>query len=611
MTQGVGLSVGATRFAGVQPGHVAVTRRSVLTLYRHRPPELGVPAENPNVDEPGVVVSGFTERVGDPVGIVAGDGAIHRGEVLVADALRALLYTVTNGAPVREPPAVTYPAHWPASAVHALRRALAALPEWSGSITLVPDAVAAIAALQSQHGMPARGVIAVCDFGGSGTSITLLDAADRYRPTGPTVRHTDFSGDLIDQALMTHVLADVTAGGAVDVTGTSALSALTRLRAECRGAKERLSRVTVTALHVDVPGFRGDVRLTREELDGEIREPLAGVIGVVQDTLVRDGIHAADLAAVVSIGGGASIPAITTGLSQHLRVPVLTMPRPELTAAEGAALRASRESIDQGATMAAPVIAMSSVDREDTGPQSITMRALAWSEAHDVPPVVPVSDSYEDAPAVALASARPQLSFTENDSRASVDRPPWYRRSSALLGVVTAAFTLLATSAIVALGSNVPPEATNSQVGPSTVPAAPAPDTAAPPDVGNPPPIPTRTVVVAPAPAPQRVPAPQPAAAEPAAQPAPPRRRHRRPRHRRRRNPPHHRRRRPKRRRPASPAPPPTTTPPPPADPPSTEPPPPTNQPPPSTQQPLPFIPRIPIPNIPGITSPLIPQQSR
>ncbi len=126
MTQGVGLSVGATNVAAVIPGCAAVTRQSVLTLYRHRPPEVGVPSENPRLDERGLVVTGFVDRAGDPVGIMAADGSFHRGETLIADALRALTHTVTGGRAPAQPPGVTFPAHWRAAAVDALRRELAA-----------------------------------------------------------------------------------------------------------------------------------------------------------------------------------------------------------------------------------------------------------------------------------------------------------------------------------------------------------------------------------------------------------------------------------------------------------------------------------------------------
>ena len=62
----------------------------------------------------------------------------------------------------------------------------------------------------------------------------------------------------------------------------------------------------------------------------------------------------ADLAAVASVGGGAAIPVITTTLSEHLRVPVITTPRPALTGAIGAALRAARGPADDSATALAP-----------------------------------------------------------------------------------------------------------------------------------------------------------------------------------------------------------------------------------------------------------------
>jgi activator of 2-hydroxyglutaryl-CoA dehydratase len=59
--------------------------------------------------------------------------------------------------------------------------------------------------------------------------------------------------------------------------------------------------------------------------------------------LAHNGIR--DLVAVISVGGGANIPAVTTMLSAHLRVPVVTTPRPQLTAAIGAALRAARGAV--------------------------------------------------------------------------------------------------------------------------------------------------------------------------------------------------------------------------------------------------------------------------
>ena len=45
----LGLSVGATNLAAVTADR-AVTRKPVLTQYRQRPPEVGLPSENPKLN---------------------------------------------------------------------------------------------------------------------------------------------------------------------------------------------------------------------------------------------------------------------------------------------------------------------------------------------------------------------------------------------------------------------------------------------------------------------------------------------------------------------------------------------------------------------------------
>jgi hypothetical protein len=532
MAEAVGLSIGATRFAGVQPGRPPVTRQSVLTLYAQRSPELGVPGENSSLTQPGMVVTGFVDRVGDPVGMVAADGSMHRGEFLVADALRELFYTVTAGRPPAAPPTVTYPAHWRKAQVDALRTALTHVPEWSrrGQPTLVCDAAATISALQSDPGVPARGVIALCDFGGSGTSITLLDAGRGYPHVGPTVRHTDFSGDLIDQALLTHVVGELS--GAVPgltssgATGTSALGSLHRLRGQCRGAKERLSATAVTALNAQLPGFSGDVRLTRAELEDQIRRPLTDFLCVLEDTIDRSGVRTGDVVAVASVGGGARVPLVTAMLSERFRVPVITTGHPELAAAGGAAQRASIPP----AALAATAVAPASPKFADADAQSTAFRALAWSEAHDVPPLAPAVESYDepalDAAPTGLSSARPAFEFADADAP-GVAVTPWYRRRSSLLGVTASVLLLLGTSAVVAFGSDTTPASGTSPVAPPT--SAAPPGAVAAPQVESPvqeqPQAPApRTVYAVPAPAtqyqatqqaappPQQAPAPVPAA---------------------------------------------------------------------------------------------------
>jgi hypothetical protein len=74
MSDSLGLSIGMTNLVAARIGHPPVMRRSVLTLFNDRAPEVGIPSEfqaNPNLNQPGLVLGGFVERVGDPVPLVA------------------------------------------------------------------------------------------------------------------------------------------------------------------------------------------------------------------------------------------------------------------------------------------------------------------------------------------------------------------------------------------------------------------------------------------------------------------------------------------------------------------------------------------------------------
>ena len=524
MTQGVGLSVGATKFAAVIPGRAAATRQAVLTLYPHRPPEVGVPSENPRLDERALVVTGFVDRAADPVGIVAADGTFHRGETLIADALRALSYAVTGGRAPVTPPGVTFPAHWRPPPVEALRRELARLTEWQATpkrFSLVTDATAALTALQADPGLPTGKVIALCDFGGTGTSITLADAANGYRPIGATVRHADFSGEFIDRALLAHVIADLSISGTADVAGTAAIGSLHRLRAECRGAKERLSHGAATTLLADVPAYHGEVRLTRAELDAVIGRELSGVVELLREHLFRNSIHPADLSAIATVGGGANIPAVSTALSEQFRVPVITTAQPELTAARGAALLAVRRPEDESLTVVASPV------------QSASLNALAWSEVDDVPEIgLLAADS--DAPA-GLSAARPQLGFASK--KGSDCRKPnadaWYRPLLVSAGVF-AAMVLVGGGAVMAIRNDASAMTTTTtttpvQPDPADPAAAPSSQRAGTPEQapGTPsyieaqPPA-TRIVVSTPPPVVMWAPAPAPVVASPPAENPPP-----------------------------------------------------------------------------------------
>jgi hypothetical protein len=448
----LGLSVGATNLAAVTADR-AVTRKPVLTLFRQRPPEVGVPSENPKLNEPGLVITDFVDRVGDPAGIAAADNTTHRSETLIADALRALAYTATDGRALPDAVAVTHPAHWDAAAVNSMRVALSRVSEWSpGRLVLLPDSEAALVALDANPGIPNSGIVAVCDFGGSGTTLSLVDAADGYRAVTPAVRHTEFSGDRLDQALLTHVINDLSTGGSFDTSATSAIGSLKQLRTACRYAKEQLSSANATALTADVPGYRGDIRLTREDLEDAIRQPMDSFIGFFHDVLQLNGIRLENLAAVASVGGGASIPFVTRTLSEQSGALVISAPRPHLTAAVGAALRAARGPGDV-ATALAPTALGSVSDATSISELPVepaATPALAWSEADDDSGIMPIrageyDDEYENVPRSGLTSSRPRtgLEAAAEPDVIGAFADAWYRRP-----LVVAIGTALAVLAI-------------------------------------------------------------------------------------------------------------------------------------------------------------------
>jgi actin-like ATPase involved in cell morphogenesis len=501
----LGLSIGATNLAAVTADR-AVTRKPVLTLYRQRPPEVGLPTENPKVNEPGLVVGDFVDRVGDPAGIAAADNTTHRSETLIADALRAMAYTATEGRALPDAVAVTHPAHWDAVAVNSVRVALSRVSEWSRGLALLPDSTAALFALQASPGVPNSGVVAVCDFGGSGATLSLVDASNGYQPIIPAVRTEEFSGDRIDQALLTHIVDDLSSAGSFDTSAASAIGSLNRLRTACRYAKERLSSTMETELTAEVPGYRGDIRLARAELEDAIRQPLDGFIGFLHEVLERNGIRPTDLAAIASVGGGASIPMVTRSLSEQSGALVITSPRPHLTAAIGAALRAARGPGDSE-TALAPTAAGSALEAmtiADIPLEPHAAPALAWSEADDdsgIMPIRPGEYEYADEAgygAPVSARPRPRRELAPEPVTAGATADAWYRRP--LVVAIGTALAVLAVGAGVMIAlrhtsgsapstptpsvSTTPAPATSSQVSDTQAPTT-NPPSSTEPDTGT------------------------------------------------------------------------------------------------------------------------------
>jgi len=472
MNTPLGLSIGSTNLVSARVGEQPVIRRSAL--------------QRPD----GSVLTGFVERIGDPIPLAAADGSAHPADRLLTDALALMAGP--------QPPAglaVAVPAHWSPSMRWALRAAVRDHPVLGagGQPRLVSDATAALTALNANPGFASRGVVAMLDFGGTGTSLTLADAGAAFEPVDATVRHADFSGAQLDSALLTRVL-DGLGGDGVDPAGTVAVGALARLRDDVRRARERLSVDTATALAVELPGHRTEVRLTRGDVEALAEAPLAGALAAMDDLLDRNRLAWADLAAVVAIGGLASMPFVVQRLSQHARKPVVVSPAPALDPAIGAALFAAYGPEADAPTTAAPTVGVAlppGPPADPAAPGSATFRALAWSQEQprddDVMPFVADFDPDEVPEPAPVFDAEP------------VDAGLW-RRLPLMVFVATAVAVVVAlggvTYALTSATESTPTETPTAPPPPPPVTEEPPP----PPVVEEPPPLPP--VVEEPAPPP-------------------------------------------------------------------------------------------------------------
>jgi hypothetical protein len=480
----VGLSVGATNLVAARADGSATVRKAAIPWR-------------------GTVLTGFVERFGDPVPLVAADGSVHTADRLVIDALADLRRAHSGAGRI----SVAVPAHWPQRLVDRMR---ALLPD----VTVVSDAVAALTALRTHPGLPARGIVALCDFGATGTTITLTDAAADFRAVGEAVRYDDFSGDMIDRAVLAHLLA----GLDVDPSTTSAVASLGAFREHARKAKERLSFQAATGSPGPQPGTT--LRLTRGELETLVHQPMDGVIAAFDDALRRNGVWRSDLAAIATVGGGARIPLVTQRLSEALRMPVTTTAHAQTAAAIGAALLGGREPeavtrlavAPQTATLLAPAVPRA---------ERPAVAQMAWSQSIDGHPV---EVAVEGDP----GRARPEVVFDHAAAEEAAALPPlsWYQRPALLFAAAACAAVFAAVGLVVT--TDTQPANASSPV--PTVDATPSmSDAQVPVTAAAAPPIVTETVIAAGKPnvvrytqAPQAQPAPAPQAPAPVPQDPPP-----------------------------------------------------------------------------------------
>ena len=335
---------------------------SVPTIVHRQPgqpPLIGDAAARRAATEPGFVARDFKRRLGDTVPLTLG-GVPVSADQLYADVLRWVLATTSaqaGGPPVAV--GVTHPANWGPYKLDLLRNAarLADLP----NPTFVSEPEAAAIHYAAEGRVADGEAVAVYDLGGGTFDACVLRATGggEFEVLGRPEGVERLGGIDFDEAVYEHVRTIAgTAVDQLDMSDEASLAALGRLRADCTLAKEGLSSDTTVSIPVLLPNLQTQVRLTRDELEARLREPLQLTIDSLSRAIRDAGLRPDDIGSVLLVGGSSRIPMVGGLVGEALGRPVAVDANPKHSIASGAALAAARAADlaePVGPTVMAPV----------------------------------------------------------------------------------------------------------------------------------------------------------------------------------------------------------------------------------------------------------------
>src|SRR5919197_1360373 len=141
-----------------------------------------------------------------------------------------------------------------------------------------------------------------------------------------------------DEAVFAHVARSL--GGrleGMDPGDSAAMAAVARLRQDCVAAKEALSSDTEATIPVMLPGYQSEVRLTRDEFEAMIANPIGDTIAALRRALQSAEVEPGQLSAVLLVGGSSRIPLVARMVSAELGRPTAVDAHPKHAVALGTA----------------------------------------------------------------------------------------------------------------------------------------------------------------------------------------------------------------------------------------------------------------------------------
>ena len=152
----------------------------------------------------------------------------------------------------------------------------------------------------------------------------------------------EFGGLDVDEAILSYV--DDAVGGALarlDVDDARTAVALARLRHDCVLAKENLSLDTETVVPVFLPGRHFEIQLNRTTFDQMLRSRVESTVDALSRAVRSAGLTAADVDAVLLLGGSSRIPLVMETVTREFGRPLLEGVHPVHAVALGAAALAA------------------------------------------------------------------------------------------------------------------------------------------------------------------------------------------------------------------------------------------------------------------------------
>lgn len=183
-----------------------------------------------------------------------------------------------------------------------------------------------------------QGLIAVYDFGGGTFDISILRLHDGIFEVLATNGDTHLGGDDIDNLLLRIALEDVQSEWGLDLSQDS--EGVQRMRRAVIQAKEELSFVLETAIHLDYRGHRYSRSLNRELLERLIEPIVERTLRPCRACLADAKLTPEQIDEVVLVGGSTRVPLVRSAVERLFKAKPHTELNPDEVVALGAAVQA-------------------------------------------------------------------------------------------------------------------------------------------------------------------------------------------------------------------------------------------------------------------------------